>query len=94
MDKTVIELSRPIEAHGETIRTLALSEPNLGVLNGIHVCIGDDGAVRLNLGDLQKLVAGMAGIPPSAARKISLADAPKLMAAVRDFFGEFLTIGE
>lgn len=91
---TTIELTRPIEAHGDTIRVLELSEPDLGALDGVHITVNGEGAVQLNLGDLQKLVASMANIPPSAAKKISLADAPKLMAAVKDFFGDFLPIGD
>lgn len=88
-----IELSRPIEAHGETVSVLKLSDPDLGALEDIRISVNGEGAVQLDLGDVQKLVANMADIPRSAAKSISLRDAPKLLAAVKDFFGDSLPIG-
>ena len=80
-----VTLSRPIEAHGERVAELTLSEPTLGVLDGVHLDVGLDGRVRLDLGDLHRLVAGMAGIPPSAARQIRVTDMAPLARAVMDF---------
>lgn len=94
MDKKPIPLSRPIEAHGEKISSLTFSEPDLGMLEGIHITVTGEGEVKLNLGDLPKVVSRLANIPPSAASKISLVDSPKLLEAVKGFFGEFLATGE
>ena len=80
-----VTLSTPIEAHGEQVRELTLSEPTIGVLDGVHIDVGMDGRVRLDLGDLHRLVAGMAGIPPSSARQIRLSDMAPLARAVMDF---------
>ena len=73
-DATRITLRTPIEAHGVPVSELTLSEPTLGVLDGVHIIVEPGGAVRLDLGDLHRLIAGMAGIPPSSARQIRLAD--------------------
>ena len=80
-----VTLSRPVEAHGEQVTTLTLAEPTLGVLDGVHLDVGLDGRVRLDLGDIHRLVAGMAGIPPSSARQIGIADMAKVARAVMDF---------
>ena len=82
-----VHLRTPIEAHGETLSELVLSEPTLGVLDGVHIEIGASGGVRLDLGDLHRVVAGMAGIPPSSARHIRMADMAPLARAVMDFLG-------
>ena len=80
-----VPLSRPIEAHGEQVTQLTLSEPTIGVLDGVHLDVGLDGRVRLDLGDLHRLVAGMAGIPPSSARQIRITDMAPLARAAMDF---------
>lgn len=88
----IIELSKPITAHGEVVSTLHIQEPTLGALENIHISVTDKGAVQLNLGELQGLIANMANIPASSARQISLRDMPKLLEVVKDFFGDFLQI--
>ena len=80
-----VHLRTPIEAHGETVSELTLSEPTLGVLDGVHVEIGTSGGVRIDLGNLHRLIAGMAGIPPSSARQIRVTDMAPLARAVMDF---------
>ena len=94
MSETVtVSLKHPIEAHGQTHDTLRLREPTLGALEDIGITVRGDGAVRLNLGDLHRLAADMAGIPPSAAKKIHLSDAVAIGKAAAVFLKEFLQCG-
>lgn len=94
MTSKTIPLSSPIEANGETLSELTLSEPDLGCLEDVHIKIGGDGDVQLNLGDLHKVVARMANIPPSSAKKIKAGDLPALFGAVSDFLPGLLPTGE
>ena len=94
MAKTTVTLKHPIEAHGDTYKTLTLDEPTLGVLDDVEISVKGDGSVRLNLGDLHKLVANMANIPPSAAKKIRVSDMAEIGEAVMGFLSEFLPTGE
>lgn len=92
--ETRITLKHPIEAHGEKVTELTLKEPTLGVLDDIEVVVNGSGGARLNLGDLHKLVAGMAGIPPSAAKQIRVSDLGPIGAAVMDFLSAVLPAGD
>ena len=95
MSKTVtVPLTRPIEAHGETLSELTLSEIDLGALEDINLVIDHSGKLHLNLGDLHRLIAGMANIPPSSARKILIKDVFAAREAMEDFLGISLPIGE
>ena len=88
-----IKLSRPIEAHGETLHELELGEIDLGALDNVNLVITQDGSIRINLGDLHRLIAGMAGIPPSSARRILVRDALAVKEKLSDFLGVSLQIG-
>lgn len=92
-DTVTIPLSRPIEANGETLNEITLKEVDLGSLEGVNLVIDDAGNLRLNLGDLHRLVAAMAQIPPSSARKILIRDAFAAKDAIGDFFGISLPTG-
>lgn len=89
-ESMTIELSKPIQAHGEIVSSLTLREPTLGALEDVNLTVVGDGDVKFNLGDLQGLIANMADIPKSSARQISIRDLPKFMEAGKGFFGEFL----
>ena len=80
-----VRLRTPIDAHGQTVSELTLAEPTLGVLDGVRIEIGTSGRVQIDLGDLHRLIAGMAGIPPSSARQIRMTDLAPLARAVMDF---------
>jgi len=94
MGKVTVPLKSPIEAHGKTLSELELDEPDLGALEGIEITVKGDESVRLNLGDLHKLVSNMAGIPTSSAKKIKIGDLPAVGQAVLGFFPGFLRTGE
>lgn len=93
-DTVKVTLRHPIEAHGQTVKILELKEPTLGVLDDVEISVKGDGSVRLNLGDLHKLVANMADIPPSAAKAIRVSDMGTIGKAVMGFLSEFLPTGE
>ena len=81
-----MSLSRPIEAHGETVEELVLKDPNSAALDGIEIVIGPKG-LRLDMGAMPGLIAAMAGIPPSAARKIAMRDTLSHMMGILGFLG-------
>jgi len=89
-----IKLSKPIEAHGEKITELNLQAPTLGALDGIKLKVSGSGTVELDLGDVARLVSGMASIPPSSAKQISVVDAAKLVPAIQGFLSGFLETGK
>ena len=94
MSETVtIPLSRPIEAHGETLSELKLGQIDLGALDGIDLVVTEQGGVRIDLGGLHKLIANLAGIPHSAAKRLLIKDALAAKDALGDFFGFSLPIG-
>ena len=88
-----VPLSRPIQAHGETVSSLELREPELGDLEGVSLIIQDKGGVKIVLGDAIPVIAAMARIPPSSARKIKARDAGPVIKAVLDFFPDSLLTG-
>ena len=88
-----IPLSRPVQAHGETLTELTLTEVDLGALEGVNLVIDQDGKLQIDLGDLHRLIAGMANIPPSAAKRILIKDALAGKEAIADFFGISLPTG-
>ncbi len=90
----IIKLSTPIQAHGETVSQLTLKEPTLAVLDDVELlAITEDGSIKINFGDLHKIIAGMADIPPRAAKTIALQDLKQFMPVVMDFFGDVLPGG-
>lgn len=90
-EPVTVRLSRPIQAHGEEVTELTLREPTIGDLDGVQVTITGDGCT-IDLGAVARVAAGMAGVPPSAVRAISIRDLPALARPVFDFLGESLPI--
>ena len=87
MEEQKITLSHPIEAFGESVTELTLGDPDLRVLDDVRLKVDTDGAMDINLGDMHKLIAGMANIPKSSARKIKLRDLKLLVPVIADFLG-------
>lgn len=78
-DSYVMKLSRPIEAHGETLSELVLTHPKAGKLRGVTF----DNSV----GDILTLIEAGANIPPVAADEILLPDVLSHSKAITAFFG-------
>jgi hypothetical protein len=92
MAKTVA-LTVPIEAHGETLNALTFNEPTLAVLEDLELEIRDGGA-KLKGEMITKAIAALAGIPPTSARQIALADLPAIGRELADFLPASLLTGD
>lgn len=88
MEPIVITLSRPVEAHGEAIKTLSLREPNAGDIKvcGYPLQISDGAAIPV-AGAICKYIARLANVPPSTVDKLTPADFNACLTAIVDFFG-------
>ena len=80
-----ITLSKPIMVQGEEVTELTLAEPTLGALDGVHVTISGGESLQVDLGDIPKVLAALANIPVSSARKVSWKDIRVVMEPVMDF---------
>lgn len=76
---TKIDLSKSIEAHGETLFSITLREPKVGDLLVMDGITGDNAR---NIA----LIAKLADIPPSSVHALSIPDYQKLVAVLDDFF--------
>lgn len=88
-----VTLKHPIEANGDPLNELELGEPDLGCLDDVEISVNGSGQVKLNLGDIHKIVASMANIPPSSAKKIKLSDCLSMVGDIQGFLQEFLSTG-
>ena len=85
-----VTLSKPIEAHGETLTELTLREPSGKDIRtfGMPYRVGaEDGSVIIDAAAMHRYIAGLAAVPPSAVDKMSPLDWTAVMAAVLGFFG-------
>lgn len=80
-DTVTVNLTRPIQAHGETVTELRLRPPVMGDLRGITL-----GQITGEF--LVTMTARLAGIPPSSAEQIHFSDVPAVAAAISSFFGD------
>lgn len=82
-----VTLSEPIKVHGEMASSLTLDgNPTLEDMKGVRVKFGE-GGFDFDVGDLPRLIAPLAGIPPSSAKKICLRDLREIVPVIMDFFG-------
>lgn len=84
-----IPLSKPIEAHGKEIDSLTLREPTAEdvMVCGYPLTIGD-GEATPNAAVIGKLIARLAGVPPSTVKAMSMPDFNAAMGVVLSFFGD------
>lgn len=78
--KTTIQLSRPILAHGETVETLEMQEP---IGRDLMATSGHDKS-EFN----QRLIASCCGVPPSSIFEMAGRDVIKLQVAMNGFLVE------
>ena len=96
---TTVQLTVPIQAHGETVSTLELRRPKLGDLEGVAITIQpkpekETADFKIVLGDAIPIISAMARIPPGAAREIDVSDVGEVISAVWDFLPRSLATGE
>lgn len=93
---TKVILTKPIEAHGETISSLDLKELTGADITACGVPFatiqGADGktAIQINAKEISQMISTLAGIPTSSVGKLSAADWMKAASAVIGFFGTSL----
>lgn len=88
MSEVTIPLSKPITAHGAEISELTLREPTAGDVMECGYPLGiDDGLAIPQAAPVGRLIARLAGIPPSSVKQLSMPDYNRAMGVVLDFFG-------
>ena len=80
-----MDLSKPITVDGDKRQELQIRDPGAGVMEGMFATFGD--GVKLDLGDMIKIVAEGSGIPLATARKISFKDMLRHTQPLMIFFG-------
>jgi hypothetical protein len=91
MSKTVIELTTPIEAHGETLKTLELRELTTEDIMrcGFPFAPNANGEdVEIKASVAAKYIVRLAGIPESSVKSLSPLDFIKVCGEILSFFGE------
>ncbi len=82
-DSITVPLSKPIEAHGQTVSEITLRAPTLGDM-------GDLGIGAAGIKTFKEFVAAVSrlgNIPPSSARSVRMADFKALNEAFASFLG-------
>lgn len=72
-DRTVVRLSRPIQAFSETVSELSLREARFQDLRGVRISITAQ-SVDFDLGSLIPLIAKLSDLPEAAIGTISMTD--------------------
>jgi hypothetical protein len=90
MSKVTVELTTPIEAHGETVNKLEMREPNVEdtMRLGDPYFFSADRSIRLDNAAIARYISRLACIPESSVKQLSLKDFNSARGAVMDFFGE------
>ena len=81
-----LTLTKPIRVGGEDVSELTLTEPTIGMLDGVKLRITADGELNIDLGAICVLLGRMANIPPSAAKSITIKDAAQGQGGDGKFF--------
>lgn len=84
-----VTLTRPVKQGDEEIRELDLREPTAGDVMecGYPLTIGD-GEATPNAAVVGKLIARLAGVPPSVVKQLAVHDFQACLGVVLGFFGE------
>ncbi len=87
MPDTIVQLSKPISAHGEEVTSLTLREPTGKDVKECGVPFGiEGGGVVLQPAPAAKLISRLAGIPSSSVDALSAPDFLTLANTVIGFF--------
>ena len=87
-DRVSLTLTRPVEAHGETLDTLTFRPPvaaDLGAC-GMPFRLMDGGALDISVANIIALAARLAGVPPSVIGNMPLDEYYRVQAAIMGFF--------
>lgn len=86
-----MKLSKPIQAHGETLTELTFREPNGGDLLQCGFPFKTEMAAsnpirHVDMEVIGRYISSLAGIPPISVKQLSLIDGTRAMGVVLDFF--------
>ncbi|QEL49870.1 phage tail assembly protein [Enterobacter sp. LU1] len=83
-----VDLTTPIQAHGEELRTLELQDPTFEQIQklGTPVSLDGNGNFTINTQTAFKYIPELAGVPPSSLKTLSAYDLNNLCWAVWRFF--------
>lgn len=89
----IVTLTKPIEAHGETLTELVLREPTVPDMRrvGLPFRMGGDTAIIMDAARTCDYISLLAGIPPSAVDRMAPADILTAFTVLIPFFVEILT---
>lgn len=81
MRETIIELTTPIDAHGEQVTRLTMRHPKAKELRDLPI------KQNMVMGDLYGVAAACADVPPSSIDQLDAGDLMKVMEVVGSFLG-------
>lgn len=83
-----VELSTPIQAHGEEVSVLELKDPTFEQIQkfGTPVSLDSNGNYTINTQTAFKYIPELAGVPPSSIKTLGAYDLNNLCWAVWRFF--------
>lgn len=89
-----MKLSRPIQAHGETLTELTLREPTgkdirtAGAPYKMEFTASGGQLMHIDTEAVARLISALAGIPPSSVDQLTAKDFNAAQAEVISFFGD------
>lgn len=83
-----VDLSTPVQAHGEDVTTLELKDPTFELIQklGTPVSLDGNGNFTINSQVAFKYIPELAGVPPSSLKTLGAFDLNNLCWAVWRFF--------
>ncbi|WP_299377300.1 phage tail assembly protein [uncultured Kiloniella sp.] len=87
MDKIEVELTKPIQAHGDEVSVLSLKEPTWGDMMKMGKATDD-------MAKVASIIESCAEIPLSSVKSMSPQDVGNAMKALAPFLGGFQGTGE
>ncbi|WP_188260871.1 phage tail assembly protein [Azospirillum tabaci] len=87
---STVTLKKPIQAHGEEVRTLTFREPNCEdiMVCGYPLQMSGDGSFTPLAGVIVKYISRLAAVPPSSVKAMTAQDFNACMATIIPFFGD------
>lgn len=88
-DPVTLDLSVPVQAHGETVARLSFRAPTGRDIRaaGLPYRLAADGEVLVDAAAMHRMIVALAAVPPSTVDAMAAADWQAAMAVVLGFFG-------
>lgn len=90
MSSRVVDLTKPVTAHGQTLTQLELSEPTAEDIMelGYPFLVHQGGSIELRPKVVGQYVVRLAKVPMPTVKQLSISDLQACTAEVMGFFGE------